>query len=131
MTTDCRVDVAPYCKVTDPAGIDFPEFVYDANGNIEQKADADGLYNNKKSGGTRHFAQGEYVPVDYLNEGNISENDIAKTELIYSHNGEEYYQPYYKFYVKLSGSEFNMAEGLKNFGIFYVPAVSGAYLINN
>ena len=71
------------------------------------------------------------VPADYLNEGNISENDIAKTELIYSHNGEEYYQPYYKFYVELSGSEFNMAEGLKNFGIFYVPAVSGAYLINN
>ena len=67
MTTDCKVDVAPYCKVTDPAGIDFPEFVYDANGNIEQEADADGLYNNKKSGGTRHFAQGEYVPVDYLN----------------------------------------------------------------
>lgn len=71
------------------------------------------------------------VPEDYLNGGKISENDIAKVELIYSHNGEEYYQPYYKFYVELKASEFNMAEDLKNFGIFYVPAVSGEYLNNN
>ena len=71
------------------------------------------------------------VPEDHLNEGKISENDIAKAELIYSHNGEEFYQPYYKFYVELNVSDFNAAEGLKNFGIFYVPAVSGEYLNNN
>lgn len=71
------------------------------------------------------------VPQELLNEGKISENDIAKTELIYSHNGEEYYQPYYKFYVELSGTGSNMAESLKDFGIFYVPAVSGEYLIDN
>ena len=67
MSTDCNVDVAPYCKVTAAGGIDFPEFVYDANGYIVQEADTEGFYNNKKSGGTRHFDQGEYVPVDYLN----------------------------------------------------------------
>ncbi len=67
MTNDCRVDVAPYCKVTDPNGIDFPEFNYDSNGHIIQAIDANGFWNNQKSGGTRHFAQGEYVPVDYLN----------------------------------------------------------------
>ncbi len=71
------------------------------------------------------------VPENYLNGGKISENDIAKTELIYSHNGEEYYQPYYKFYVELNGSDFNVAEGIKNFGVFYVPAVCGEYLNNN
>ena len=69
MSHDCKVDVAPYCKVTDAGGIDFDEFVYNANGYIVQEEDADQatFYHNKKSGGTRHFAQGEYVPVDYLN----------------------------------------------------------------
>ena len=67
MTEDCRVDVAPYCLVTDAGGIDLPEFVYDTNGNIMQEADTDGFYNNKKTGENRHFNQGEYVPVDSLN----------------------------------------------------------------
>ena len=68
MSEDCKVDVAPYCLVTDEDGIEFPEFVYDANGNIEQEADTEfeDLYKNKTSG-TRTFAKGEYVPVDYLN----------------------------------------------------------------
>ena len=71
------------------------------------------------------------VSNDYLKEDKISENDIAKVELIYSHNGEEYCQPYYKFYVELNNADFNMAENLRNFGVFYVPAVDRKYLSDN
>lgn len=68
------------------------------------------------------------VPKDYIRGGKISESDIAKTELVYRNNSEEYYQPYYKFYVELDTTAFNMAENLKNYGIFYVPAVEADYL---
>lgn len=68
------------------------------------------------------------VPTEYIRGGKISESDIAKTELVYRNNREEYYQPYYKFYVELDTSAFNMAENLKNYGVFYVPAVEADYL---
>lgn len=68
------------------------------------------------------------VPTDYIRGGKISESDIVKTELVYRNNREEYYQPYYKFYVELDTSALNMAENLKNYGIFYVPAVEADYL---
>lgn len=68
------------------------------------------------------------VPTDYIRGGKISESDIAKTELVYQNYNAEYYQPYYKFYVDLDTSAFNMAENLKNYGIFYVPAVAADYL---
>lgn len=68
------------------------------------------------------------VPTDNIRGGKISESDIAKTELVYRNYHAEYYQPYYKFYVDLDTSAFNMDENLKNYGIFYVPAVEADYL---
>lgn len=73
----------------------------------------------------RYFSS---VPSDYIRNGTISKEDIAKTELVYRNNREKYYQPYYKFYVELDSTSFNMADGLKNYGIFYVPAIESEYL---
>ncbi len=68
------------------------------------------------------------VPADYIRSGTILSEDIAKSELVYINERVEYYQPYYKFYVELDSSMFDMADDLKNFGIFYVPAVSSEFL---
>lgn len=80
---------------------------------------------------TELLTNGHYfssVPNDYIRNGSISTEDIAKTELVYRNNREEYYQPYYKYYVELDSDAFNMADGLKNYGIFYVPAIKSEYL---
>ncbi|MBQ7131913.1 MAG: hypothetical protein IJO29_05020 [Oscillospiraceae bacterium] len=70
------------------------------------------------------------VPQEYLNNGKVTEEDIKKVELVYltNINRQEYYIPYYKFYVELSDEQLNSEEGLKTYGAFYVPAVSGEYL---
>lgn len=70
------------------------------------------------------------VPEEYLKGGVIAEEDIARTELIYrNRSNEEFFQPYYRFYVELDTSHFvDVPEGLKDFGLFYVPAVSPEYL---
>ena len=80
---------------------------------------------------TELLINGKYfssVPNDYIRSGSIVKEDIAKTELVYRNNREKYYQPYYKYYVELDPDAFNMAESLKNYGIFYVPAVGSEYL---
>lgn len=54
---------------------------------------------------------------------------IKKVELIYRTGGyEEYYMPYYRFYVELPEAEHE--NGLKDYGAFYVPAVEGSYISN-
>lgn len=54
---------------------------------------------------------------------------IKKVELIYRTGGyEEYYMPYYRFYVELPEAEHE--NGLKDYGAYYVPAVEGSYLSN-
>ena len=50
------------------------------------------------------------------------EEFIEKTELIYrTDKNEKYFMPYYRFYVELP--ELNQENGLKTYGIYYVPAV--------
>lgn len=57
------------------------------------------------------------------------ENYIAKTELIYrTGTHEKYYMPYYRFYVELPEAE--REGGMKTYGAYYVPAVSGSYISN-
>lgn len=58
----------------------------------------------------------------------LTNNDkVAKTELVYRNGGwEKYYMPYYKFYIELPDN--NLKNGLKDFGIYYVPAVEGKYI---
>lgn len=55
------------------------------------------------------------------------EEHIAKVELIYRDSRhDQYLMPYYRFYVEVP----DMAQdnGLKTFGAYYVPAVSGEFL---
>ncbi len=55
------------------------------------------------------------------------EKYIAKVELVYRDGAfDEYYMPYYKFYVELP--EEQREHGLKDYGAYYVPAVEGSYL---
>lgn len=55
------------------------------------------------------------------------EEFIKKTELIYrTGEYEEYYMPYYRFYVELPEEERD--NGLKTYGAYYVPAVEGTYI---
>ncbi|MBR5177987.1 MAG: hypothetical protein IKW90_04180 [Lachnospiraceae bacterium] len=80
---------------------------------------------------TEQLMNGKYfssVPGDYIRNGRISKEGIAKIELVYRNNKVEYYQPYYKYYVELDSAAFNMADGLKNYGIFYVPAIDSEFL---
>ena len=54
---------------------------------------------------------------------------IAKSELVYrTDNHEEYYMPYYCFYVELPDMEED--NGMKHYGAYYVPAVNEAYITN-
>ncbi|MEY8236088.1 hypothetical protein AALA36_10165 [Lachnospiraceae bacterium 66-29] len=52
---------------------------------------------------------------------------IKKTELVYKvEDYEEYYMPYYEFYVELPQEE--QENGLKTYGIYQVPAVEEKYI---
>lgn len=54
---------------------------------------------------------------------------VKKVELIYrTGEQEEYFMPYYRFYVELPGEE--REDGLKTYGVYYVPAVEGEYISN-
>ena len=54
---------------------------------------------------------------------------VKKVELVYrTGEHEEYYMPYFRFYVELPAEE--RENGLKDFGAYYVPAVEGSYISN-
>lgn len=54
---------------------------------------------------------------------------VAKVELVYRTGElEEYYMPYYRFYVELPNEERD--DGLKTYGAYYVPAVDNVYISN-
>lgn len=54
---------------------------------------------------------------------------IKKVELIYrTGEYEEYFMPYYRFYVELPQDE--RENGLKTYGAYYVPAVESSYISN-
>ncbi len=54
---------------------------------------------------------------------------VKKVELVYRNDREsEYFMPYYRFYVELPDMELD--NGMKTYGAYYVPAVSGEYIEN-
>lgn len=54
---------------------------------------------------------------------------IKKVELIYrTGTHEQYYMPYYRFYVELPEEE--LENGRKTYGAYYVPAVDSSYISN-
>lgn len=83
-------------------------------------------------------AKNKLIGGDYLSV--LSESDVAggnfegeavvKTELVYLNYRQEYFQPYYKFYVRLNrephGSPYD--KSLTPYGVFYVNAVTEEYL---
>lgn len=78
------------------------------------------------------LAAGEYittVPAEYLSEDGITEDRILSCELEYRvSNIDEFCIPYYHYYVRLDRFPENYAEGLKNYGGYWVPAVHPDYL---
>lgn len=70
------------------------------------------------------------VPDDLIKNGRISDEDVKMVQLVYRNGNEKYYQPYYKFYVEISLRYPNpdRPQGLKEYGVFYVPAVEPQYL---
>ncbi len=91
---------------------------------LSQKMGDYPIINTKKA--KELLLKGNYITtVPYKIPG---ENFIAKTELVYSTGArEEYFMPYYCFYVELPEEERN---GLKTYGAYYVPAVEKEYLTN-
>ncbi len=62
------------------------------------------------------------VPDEYPGE-----KYIAKTELVYQTDPRlEVFMPYYKFYAEMP--KMKTDDGLKTYGIYYVPAVDGEYI---
>lgn len=56
---------------------------------------------------------------------------IGKVELVYRVDSqEEFFMPYYKFYVRLDESHDIEELNLVTYGTYYVPAVSGEYINN-
>lgn len=54
---------------------------------------------------------------------------VAKIELVYrTGHMEEYYMPYYRFYVEIPAEA--QDNGLKTYGAYYVPAVEQQYISN-
>ena len=78
------------------------------------------------------LAAGEYittVPAEYLSEDGITEDRILSCELEYRvSNIDEFCIPYYHYYVQLDRFPENYAEGLRNYGGYWVPAVHPDYL---
>ncbi len=91
---------------------------------LSQKMGDYPIINTKKA--KELLLKGNYITtVPYKIPG---ENFIAKTELVYRTGArEEYFMPYYCFYVELPEEERN---GLKTYGAYYVPAVEKEYLTN-
>jgi len=76
---------------------------------------------------------GEYlttVPADTLPESGITEDRIDRVELVYRTGPrDKYIEPYFRFLVRLrEGFPASAAEGLSNWGAYYVPAVRAEYL---
>lgn len=73
-------------------------------------------------------------PDSFLKGGAINEEDIAKAELIYfSNSDEEYFKPYYRFYVEVDSSSIEdyYGESLTLYGDVYVPAVEAEYILSS
>lgn len=91
---------------------------------LSQKMGDYPIINTKKA--KELLLKGNYITtVPYKIPG---ENFIAKVELVYRTGArEEYFMPYYCFYVELPEEE---RDGLKTYGAYYVPAVEKEYLTN-
>lgn len=66
-----------------------------------------------------------------LNDGKVKKDNVHMTEIVYfKQSGNKFFIPYYKFYVLLDYHNEKSPENLKNYGIFYVPAVESRFFKN-
>lgn len=65
---------------------------------------------------------------EYLKSESIGDKDIVKADIVYLVDDQEFYQPYYKFYVELDKEKIDIGSDEKVYGTFFVPAVNGEYL---
>lgn len=75
-------------------------------------------------------------PDSFLKGGAINEEDIAKAELIYLNgDDDEYFKPYYRFYVEIDSSSLEYydddGQPLTLYGDVYVPAVESKYILSS
>ena len=78
---------------------------------------------------TRLLLEGRYYTT--IHEEIPKEEYIRKVELIYrTGDYEEYFLPYYCFFVELPDYEYRPKNGTNGYGIYYVPAVDDAYISN-
>ena len=83
-----------------------------------------------------YLLAGDYVttiPEFVMISDTISSEQVHKCELVYlTSHLNEYFMPYYKFYVRIQDVEAPVVnengEELKHYGIFYVPAVREEYI---
>ena len=83
-----------------------------------------------------YLLAGDYVttiPEFVMISDTISSEQVHKCELVYLMSTlNEYFMPYYKFYVRIKDDETPVVnengEMLKHYGVFYVPAVREEYI---
>lgn len=69
--------------------------------------------------------EGKYI----ANTPPLEQGEIARIELAYRSSSANYWIPYYRFYVELPSQSNNISVGgLKQYGIYYVPAISTEYV---
>ncbi len=82
---------------------------------------------------TALLRDGQYittVPYIWEDSGALISH-IARVELMYrTAPYDQYYIPYYRFYVELPSYEREDPPGLKTYGAYYVPAIEGKYISN-
>lgn len=75
--------------------------------------------------------KGAYVTNVYENEigtEGIDSADIKGAELVYRFDNNNYFLPYYRFYVQLKVQPYLEGTGLNVYGTFYVPAIDFEYV---
>lgn len=71
-------------------------------------------------------------PDSFLKGGKINEEDVKEMELIYTNAGDdEYFKPYYHFYVELDPPFPEEEKNEQLYGDVYVPAVEAQYILND
>ena len=71
---------------------------------------------------------------EYFKDGLIPSGNIVRVQLKYRSVGEKYYIPYYEFYVAMDSEtikeDFDLPDGTRLYGTFYVPAIEDEYIDN-
>lgn len=66
-------------------------------------------------------------PDTFFKNGVMNADDIAGAELVYYSSMDEYFKPYYRFYIELGYTD---SDGNTLYGDLYVPAIEGKYVEN-